>query len=181
MTRMSEVMKDKSGTSTPLILCIVLACLILSTAIFEYARLMIVAQGVRDAVQEAVIDVATENWDDAYAGLREGYSGGYSLSGSTWYTNVTTGNIYARLKDVLGLKYESGQYVKYAGDKVEYSLYGLSVSVANAPLAPSDPNSISQLTVTGAMTVEVPLSFGWGQHPNLKLNIRFKSVYVPRF
>lgn len=175
------ILKDKSGSSTPLILCIVLACLILSTVLFEYARLIIVAHGVRDAVREAVIDVATENWDEAYAGLREGYSGGYRLSGTTWYSNVTTGNIYGRLKDVLGLKYENGKYVKYAGEKTEYSLYDLSVSVANAPLAPSDPNSISQLTVTGAMTVEVPLSYGWGSHPNLKINIRFKSVYVPKF
>jgi hypothetical protein len=159
----------------------VLGCLLLSTAVFEYARLMIVAQGVRDAVQEAVIDVATENWDEAYAGLREGYSGGYQLSSSTWYSNVTTGNIYARSKDVLGLKYEGGKYVKYAGEDMEYCLYGLSVRVANAPLAPSDPSSISQLTVTGTMTVEVPLSFGWGHHPNLKMNIRFKSVYVPKF
>ena len=49
---------------------------------FEYMRLMIVAQGVRDSVQSAIVDVATENWDEAYAGLREGYSGGYQLSGS---------------------------------------------------------------------------------------------------
>ena len=178
---LKSILKDKSGSSTPLILCIVLACLILSTVLFEYARLIIVAQGVRDAVQEAVIDVATENWDEAYTGLREGYSGGYRLSGTTWYSNVTTGNIYARLKDVLGLKYENGKYVKYAGEDMDFSIYGLSVSVANAPLAPSDPNSISQLTVTGAVTVEVPLSYGWGSHPNLKINSRFKSVYVPKF
>ena len=69
------VMKDKSGSSTPLILCIVLACLLLSTAVFEYVRLMIVAQGVRDAVQEAVIDVATENWDEAYVGPARGIFG----------------------------------------------------------------------------------------------------------
>ncbi|MDD4496134.1 MAG: hypothetical protein PHV32_17635 [Eubacteriales bacterium] len=181
MTAIKTIFKDKSGSGTPLILTIVLVCIILSTAVFEYARLIIIAQGVRDSVQSAVIDVATENWDEAYAGLREGYSGGYALSGSRWYRNVTSGNIYGRLKEVLGLKYQSGKYVKYSGENIEYTLSGLSVSVANAPLAPSDPNSISQLTVTGYITVEVPLSFGWGHLPSMTITMKFKSVYVPKF
>ena len=179
--KLKEILKDKSGKGAPLILAVVLLCIILSTAAFEYARLMIVAQGVRDSVQEAVIDVATENWDEAYAGLREGYSGGYIIYGSTWYRNVTSGNIYGRLKEVLGLKYENGYYVKYSGSKMEYRVSGLSVNVANAPLAPSDSNSISQLTVTGTITVEVPLSFGWEHLPSMKITMKFKSVYVPKF
>ena len=56
-----------------MILAVVLCCLILACVTFEYMRLMIVAQGVRDSVQSAIVDVATENWDEAYAGLREGY------------------------------------------------------------------------------------------------------------
>lgn len=179
--KLKTIFKDKSGSGTPLILAIVLVCIILSTAMFEYARLMIVAQGVRNSVQEAVIDVATENWDEAYAGLREGYSGGYRLSGSYWYRNVTSGNVYGRLSEVLGLKYQSGKYVKYSGTQPEYTLSGLSVSVSNAPLAPSDPNSISQLTVTGYITVEVPLSFGWGHLPPMSITMKFKSIYVPKF
>lgn len=181
MSRLKTLLKDKSGKGAPLILAIVLVCIILSTAVFEYARLIIVAQGVRDAVQSAVIDVATENWDEAYAGLREGYSGGYRLSGSYWYRNVTSGNVYGRLTEVLGVKYQSGKYVKYSGENTEYTLSGLTISVANAPLAPSDPNSISQLTVTGTITVEVPLSFGWGHLPSMKITMKFKSLYVPKF
>lgn len=181
MTRIKAVLKDKSGKGAPLILAVVLSCILLSTAVFEYSRLLIVAQGVRDSVKSAVIDVATENWDDAYAGLREGYSGGYRLSGSSWYRNVTSGNIYGRLQEVLSLKYEGGRYVKYAGSAVEYRLSGLSVSVSNAPLAPSNPNGISQLTVTGTITVEVPLSFSWERLPPMKITMRFKSVYVPKF
>lgn len=179
--KLKEILKDKSGNGAPLILAIVLLCIILSTAVFEYARLMIVAQGVRDSVQEAVIDVATENWDEAYAGLREGYSGGYRLSGSYWYRNVTSGNIYERLTSVLGLGPKNGKYVKLSGTQVEYTLSNLSVSVTNAPLAPSDPNGITQLTVTGYITVEVPLSFGWEHLPSMKITMKFKSVYVPKF
>ena len=75
MKKIREVLKDNSGQGVPMILAVVLCCLILACVTFEYMRLMIVAQGVRDSVQSAIVDVATENWDEAYAGLREGYSG----------------------------------------------------------------------------------------------------------
>ena len=84
MKKIQEVLKNKSGQGVPMILAVVLCCLILACVTFEYMRLMIVAQGVRDSVQSAIVDVATENWDEAYAGLREGYSGGYQLAGSSW-------------------------------------------------------------------------------------------------
>lgn len=67
MMKIRKFLKDKSGSGGPLILAIVLGCILLSTVMFENARLMIVAQGIRDAVQSAVIDVATQNWDEAYA------------------------------------------------------------------------------------------------------------------
>ena len=98
MKKIREVLKSKSGQGVPMILAVVLCCLILACVTFEYMRLIIVAQGVRDSVQSAIVDVATENWDEAYAGLREGYSGGYQLAGSSWSQNVTSGNVYARLQ-----------------------------------------------------------------------------------
>ena len=148
MKKIQEVLKNKSGQGVPMILAVVLCCLILACVTFEYMRLMIVAQGVRDSVQSAIVDVATENWDEAYAGLREGYSGGYQLAGSSWSQNVTSGNVYARLQDVLGIEYEGGQYVKYSGENLEYRLYDLHLDVENAPLAPSVPDGITQLNVT---------------------------------
>lgn len=151
------------------------------TDILAYMRLMIVAQGVRDSVQSAIVDVATENWDEAYAGLREGYSGGYQLAGSSWSQNVTSGNVYARLQDVLGIEYEGGQYVKYSGENLEYRLYDLHLDVENAPLAPSVPDGITQLNVTGTITVDVPLSFGFGHLPPMQITMKLNAKYVPRF
>ena len=181
MTKMKNALSDKTGSSTPLIVAVVLAIIILSSAAFEYMRLMIVAVGVRDAVQSAVIDVATENWDEAYNGLREGYSGGYVLSGTSWNQNITTGDIYGRLKDNLGLKQENGKYVKYAGSTLEYAVSGLSVSVTNAPLAPSNINGISQLTVEGTVDIAVPLSFGWEHLPPMQIKMKLKAGYTPKF
>ena len=136
MNRLKTVLKDRSGQGTPMILAVVVCCLILACVVFEYMRLMIVAQGVRDSVQSAIVAVATENWDEAYPGLREGYSGGYQLSGSSWTKNVTTGNVYDRLQQVLGLVYEDGRYLKYAGPDLEYRFYDLHMELENAPLVP---------------------------------------------
>ena len=68
-------------------------------------------------------------------------------------------------KMFLGIEYEDGQYVKYSGENLEYRLYDLHLDVENAPLAPSVPDGITQLNVTGTITVDVPLSFGFGHLP----------------
>ena len=181
MKKIQEVLKSKSGQGVPMILAVVLCCLILACVTFEYMRLMIVAQGVRDAAQSAIVDVAAENWDEAYPGLREGYSGGYQLSGSTWYENISSGNVYGRMRQVLGLEYDGGSYVKYSGEVMEYRVSGLRLDVRNTPLAPSNAGGITQLNVTGTITVQVPLSFGWGHLAPMEITMRLKSSYVPKF
>ncbi|WP_235838711.1 hypothetical protein [Desulfosporosinus metallidurans] len=144
-------------------------------------RLMVIASGVRDAIQSAMIDVATENWDDAYNGLREGYSGGYTLSGTDWVVKLDTGDVYSRLESTLGVKKEGTKYVKYTGPDVEYTLSDLSVSMQNAPLAPASTSGISQLSATGTVDVEVPLSFGWRHLPPLKITMKLKGGFTPKF
>lgn len=181
MTNLKKVFSNKQGNSTLLIIALVLTIIILSCATFEYMRLMVVAIGVRDSVQSAIIDVATENWDEVYNGLREGYSGGYSLTGTTWEQDLTSGDVYDRLEDNLGLEQKGGSYAKYAGDVLEYEVSGLSINVINAPLAPSNPRSINQFTVEGAVDVAVPLSFGWEHLPSMKIRMGLKAVYIPKF
>ena len=111
----------------------------------------------------------------------DSYSGGYQLAGSSWSQNVTSGNVYARLQNVLGVEYKDGQYVKYSGEDLEYRLYDLHLEVENAPLAPSVPDGITQLNVTGTITVDVPLSFGFGHLPPMQITMKLNAKYVPRF
>ena len=179
--KLGKMLRHTSGNSAPLTLAIVLVVIILSCAVFEYMRLMVIASGVRDAVQSAMIDVATKNWDDAYNGLREGYSGGYTLSGTDWVVKLDTGDVYSRLESTLGVKKEGAKYVKYTGPDVEYTLSDLSVSMQNAPLAPASTSGISQLSATGTVDVEVPLSFGWEHLPPLKITMKLKGGFTPKF
>lgn len=160
---------------------IVLVVLIFSCAIFEYLRLTIIASGVRDAVQSAIISVATENYSNVYAGLRQGYSGGFSRTSSQWTEQVSTGRIYPRLEEVLGLHQRGYRYVKGSDDQVEYALSGLSITILNTPFAPNNPASIQQFTAQAVIHLEVPLSFGWGHLPPLQADLPIKAVYMPKF
>lgn len=72
MEKIKRILKDKSGSGFPLIIAVTLSLVIVFTGISEYFRLMIVAQGVRDAVQTAVISTVNDNYDDVYHGVREG-------------------------------------------------------------------------------------------------------------
>lgn len=181
MTSIKKILADKAGSSAPLTLAVVFVVILLSCTVFEYMRLTVIAKGVQEAVQSAMIDVATENWDDAYNGLREGYSGGYVLNGTDWSVRLDAGDVYSRLGSTLGVKGEGGKYVKYTDPDMEYALSGLSVSMQNAPIAPSGTGGIQQLSATGTVNVEVPMSFGWGHLPNLKFTLKLKGGFTPKF
>ena len=101
---MNRIMKDRSGNAALFAIIIILSLMLMFIVISEYLRLQIIASGVRDALQSSVIAVATENYDEVYNGLREGYSGGYQLSETNqWEERVDSGAVITKLSDKLGL------------------------------------------------------------------------------
>lgn len=178
---MKRIWQNRYGSGFPLTIAIVLAVLIISCAIYEYLRLSIIAAGVRDAVQSAIISVATDNYSNVYPGLRQSYSGGFNRSSSGWSEQISTGDIYSQLTETLGLIPENDHYVKQVGNHLEYSLSGLTVKILNAPFAPIDPNSIRQFTAQAVIHLKVPLSFGWGHLPPMEADLPIQAVYRPRF
>ena len=174
-----KVMKDRRGTSTPLTIALILGLLLLICAMAEFFRLGIIVQGVRDGLQQAVITVATTNYDETYNGLREGYSGGYALSGESWQENLDYDDVYNRLDNLLETTEAGGYHIK--GDKsgYEYRLSGLSVDIENTPLTPGSADN--NFEADARITIEIPLSFGWGKLPPLKMELRTRSAYMPKF
>ena len=61
------------GEGTPMILAIVLVLLMLFCTVAEFSRVWIIAQGVKEAAQQAVISTINDNYDDVYHAVREGY------------------------------------------------------------------------------------------------------------
>ncbi len=172
----------RGGNSTPLTVALVLVLLLVICAVAEFLRLMIIVQGVRDGVQQAVIAVMTTNYDEAYNGLREGYSGGYVLSGGHWVENLDYSDVYRRLDTLLGTQEQGSYHVKVQNQEsngYEYRLSELDVAITNTPLTPGNANRNMEADVK--IRIEIPFSFGWGLVPPLTMQIRTKAAYMPKF
>ena len=173
---MKQLLKNQDGNAALFAVVIVLVLALLFSVVSEYLRLQIIASGVRDALQSSVISVATENYADVYNGLREGYSGGYALNQSDrWEEQFTTGDVMANLSQTLGLV--GGN--KYAGDVLEYRLSDLDIQVHNTPFAPGG-NAV-RFESEAKITLEVPLSFGWEHLPPLRVRLKVRAGYTPKF
>ncbi len=64
-----KLTSSKRAFSAPWAVIIALIGIMFFTAASQYIRLMIIASGVRDAVQSAVIATATENYGNLYNGI----------------------------------------------------------------------------------------------------------------
>jgi len=181
MKRLVRCLRNKSGSAFPLIISITLALALIMSGVIEYFRLSIIASGVKEAFQDAIIVTVNENYTNVYHGVREGYSGGYQPIASSFEDSVDTGDIYRNLKRVLGLQLESGRYVKYSGRVVEYSLSGLEVEVRNVPFAPSSPATEPNFEADAVMVLEVPVQFAGKQLPAMKIKLKVQAGYTEVF
>ncbi len=173
-----KILKDEKGTTTPFLLAIILAIILISTVAYEYMRLLITATAIRDNVQSAVIESVTDNWDNSYQGLREGYSGAYTYS-DNWNELYSKGNVYLRLQRNLGVVNESGTYVKYIDDFVEYKISNLNVNVTNTEFAPNSSN-IEQLNISGTVDITVPMSYSFVSR-DMEITMRLNAKFTPKF
>ena len=182
MTRkIKRILKDKRASSFPFIIAITLSLVIIFCGVSEYFRLVIVAQGVRDAVQTAVISTVNDNYDDVYHGIREGYSGAYQPIAEDFEESLDYGDIYDRLDGILGLSYSGGYHEKRTSDnKLEFRVWGLDVDIRNAPFATGDQSSV-RFEADSTIMLEVPVSFGGKLLPPMCIKVKTSAGYTPRF
>jgi hypothetical protein len=181
MQKIKKILSDKRGSSFPLIVAITLALSLIFCGISEYFRLMVVAQGVRDAVQAAVISTINDNYDNVYHGVREGYSGAYQPMAGDFEESLDYGNIYNRLDSILGLKSSAGYHEKRtSANNLEFKVWNLSVNIRNAPLAAGDQAS-ARFEADCVIMLEVPVSFGGKLLPSMRIKVKTTAGYIPRF
>lgn len=177
--RMKKLLNNQAGNSTPMTIAMILGLLLFICAMAEFFRLGLIVQGVRDGLQQSIITVAITNYDETYNGLREGYSGGFVLSGDDWQENLDYDDVYYRLDKLLGTTSQGDYHVKTLGKGFEYRLSDLHVSILNTPFTPGNANQNFEADVR--ITIEIPLSFGWDAVPPLTMEIRTRAAYMPKF
>lgn len=177
--RIRRLLSEQDGNSTPLTIAVILGMLLVVCAMAEFFRLSIIVGGVRDGLQQAVISVAVTNYDETYNGLREGYSGGYYLSGGQWKEGLDYADVYQRLDELLGTEKQGNYHVKSQEGGYEYRLSGLTLEIQNTELAPTQTNR--NFEAEARIRIEVPLSFGWDMVPPLALEVGTRAVYMPKF
>lgn len=181
MRKIQKALSNKSGASFPLIVAIALALLLIFCGVSEYFRLMIIAQGVRNAMQSAVISTVNDNYDDVYHGIREGYSGAYQPIADEFEESLDYGDIYDRIDSILGLT-DSGHCHKKSTAKgeLEFRIWDLSVDIRNAPFATGDQKS-SRFEADSTIMLEVPVSFAGKTLPSMQIKVKSTAGYIPKF
>jgi hypothetical protein len=179
--RIKKALQDKRGASFPLIVAITLALALIFCGVSEYFRLMIIAQGVRDAMQAAVISTVNDNYDDVYHGVREGYSGAYQPIAGDFEESLDYGDIYDRIDRILGLTGSGGYHNKSSADGgLEFRVWNLSVDIRNAPLASGD-QAPARFEADSIIMLEVPVSFAGKRLPPMQIRVKNTAGFIPTF
>lgn len=183
--KLKRILKNQSGASFPLIIAVTLALIIILCGISEYFRLSLIAAGVKEATEDAIISAVNDNYANVYHGVREGYSGGYLPDGTdSWEEAISEGAIYTYLDETLGTRSRGGRHEKYAGDSesaLEFAITGLTVTVRNAPLAPSDPEQAQRFKADAQIHLEVPVQFGGRVLPSMQIKLKVQAGYIQMF
>lgn len=183
--RVKQILKDTHGASFPLTVAIVLSLILLLCGISEYFRLQVIASGVKQAVENAIISTVNDNYAGVYHGVREGYSGGYMPDSSEdWEETLSMGDIYTYLDKTIGTQFQEGRHVKYVGDDnkvMEFAIDSLNVTIRNAPLAPSDPRNAQRFEADAIVRLEVPVRFGGKLLPSMFISLKVQAGYIEVF
>jgi len=171
--KIGNILRDKKGEMFPITVAIAICLMFLLLAAAEYFKLMITASGVRDAYEEAMIAVVTDNYNEVYACVREGYAAGYIPTGYGFNASVDNGDVEERLSNLLGLT-ESGGTLNKVTDagNIQYKISNIDVSVSNTPLLRSGQKFYAE----GSMTLTIPVFFAGHRLFEVPINLKVKAL-----
>lgn len=177
--KLKKIMLDCSGDGFPLTAAVTLALLMVLLLITQYARLMITVSGIQDALQEAVISTVNDNYADVYHAVREGYAAGYQPAKAGFKESLQYGDVYGRMDSLLGLQQEGEYHVRVTGGgDIEYRIHNLQVQIHNNGLA---SGATANFEATATIDLEMPIQFMKRVLPDMRIRIRTKAAYTPKF
>ncbi len=177
VNKAKAILKNKNGSSYMYAIVIVLIMLILYAVVSESFRLNIIAKGVRDNLESAIISVVTDNWNNTFNGTRQSYGGAYTYDVGGWIDDYSNGDLYNDLIDTLGMDNDGAGLTKFIGDTGEFYLSDIEVDVANASLGNDDEEFIANVKAK----LTVPLDVNLGTIENIIIDIQTEAKLRPKF
>ncbi len=111
---MMNKLKEKEGSTVISVAVLFFAAMLLFAGAFEYVRIQIIAWNLHNSFENATRTVASENYNEIYAGFREniavggefegGPEGGGDEESPEWVNLNDEGNVTGELQDLLGLE-----------------------------------------------------------------------------
>jgi hypothetical protein len=177
-------LKEKKGSGALQAVIIFLVCMIFLSVAYEYLRVQILANNIRDSFERAIRTVASENYNEVYAGFKEKiyeggtYEGGPGDGGDKnevpeWIPLNDNANVYAELAELLVMNEGDNSLIS---EKDNYQLSDLSIQVRNA-----DAASSGKYEIKGSMKATMPLHFGGVKVTDAVITIRVTTAYSMKY
>lgn len=180
---LKEKIREKKGSGLMEAVILFLVTMMFFSVAFEYLRIQMVANNIRDAYERAILTVASENYNEVYAGFREedfiggvyeGGSGGGGKLGELpeWISLNDYGSVGEELEELLVLKRDDGGYTS---DKDKYTLRDIEVQVKEGGASTS-----GKYEVKGEITMEIPIYFASVKITQAEIPLKVKTAYTPK-
>lgn len=184
MEKLKEKLSDTEGATVLQIVTLFLIGMVCFSVVFEFIRVKIVVESVKSAYERAVRTVASENYNETYAGFREEISTGGEFSGGPegggdenelpeWETLHDNGDIENELAELLDLKEESG---KLFSDESGYVISDLKIAVKDAK-----DSSLCRYEISGQLKLAVPFSIAGIAVSKVELPVKVQTKYAENF
>lgn len=177
LKKINCILSNNHGNGLISLLWLSIIIFLLASVGYEYMRLHIISSGVKDALQNAIIAVATENYDNTQYALQDSYVGAYSNEG---VLQLDKGDIMAEMDELLGL---NDNHIATSFDsEMEFQLSNLEVDIKQANYNPAQSgDGPGKYVVDGTITIVVPLNFGWDLLPPVKMNLKTSAGWGSKY
>jgi hypothetical protein len=184
LKKFSKKLKEKDGSSIIYMVVIFLIAMILLSISYEFIRMQIIANNIRDAYERSILTVAADNYNEVYAGFRDKeYIGGEFEGGpagggdknelAEWVAMNDYGNIKEELMELLSLK-EDGRFI--LSDKDKYKLSDMKVEVKNG-----EYSSNTRYQIKGTLKLTIPFYFNKVFISDIVIPIHVNSAYTAKY
>ena len=184
MEKLKNKLAETEGATFLGTVVLFLAGMVFFAILFEFVRVKLVVANVKTSYERAVRTVASENYNEVYAGFREEVSAGGQYSGGPegggdeqevpeWEPLHDNGDIENELAELLDLEEENG---KLASKESGYSLSNFRVSVKDA----SD-SSLHRYEIAGQLKVNVTFSVAGIAASSVELPVKIQTKYAEKY